>query len=118
MRSLAIAVCTLGVTAFAHPVHAEEIKDEVKKEHVGHTKHKKEVVETKKVSDPGGIMNSTTDKTKMEKETKATAGGGSETTIEKKASHDAPHGDHMKSKSKEKIVKDADGKVIKDEVTK
>ena len=119
MKKLTFALAAVSFVSFAAPAFAEDTtKTETKTEHHTGKKGKSSKTETTTTTDPGGLMNSTTDKSKTEKEMKALDNGGSETTTTKMDKHDAPGmKNDSKTKTKEKVVKDAAGNVVKDEVT-
>ncbi len=112
-RALAVIFALTAGSVFADETKTTEIKTETKTGKKGD----KTTVEAKTVTDPGGLMNSTTDTAKSTKKTERNSDGTVEAKTEKTVEHDAPG---MKNDTKSKVTKtvktDANGNVIKDEV--
>ncbi|GEM_PF-3196980 len=115
-RLLVVAVSMFAFTsALADDTRTVETKKVVKS-----GKGKSTVTtEVKAVNDPDGLGNSTTDKVTAEKEVKSTATGGKETTTETTRTHDAPGmKNDGKTTTKTKVVRDANGNIVKEDLEK
>lgn len=115
-RLLVVAVSVFAFTsAFADDTKTVETKKVTKSAKGKSTT----TTEVKAVNDPDGLGNSTTDKVTAEKEVKSTATGGKEVTTETTREHDAPGmKNDGKTVTKSKVVRDANGNVIKADVEK
>jgi hypothetical protein len=119
MKTLATAIALLALVSFAAPAFADDtVKTETKTVHKNGKKHHSMKTETTTKHDPGGLMNSTTDKSTESKDVKANSMGGTTTTTEKVDKHDAPGmKNDTKMKTKTEVKTDANGNVVDAKVT-
>jgi hypothetical protein len=117
MKKFSLAVTVGGALAMAAPAIADEVKKtETTKEQRTGQDSKAEKSETKTTRDPGAAMNSTTDTSTVEKETKRKADGTIEDKSEKTQKHNPPGlKKPSKSTEKERTIKDSSGNVLEHE---
>ncbi len=112
-RTLALIVACTAFSAFADEVKKTEIKTETKTTKKGAST----TVEAKTTTDPGGMMNTTTDSAKTTQKTERNSDGTVEAKTEKMVEHDAPGMKHDTKSTVTKTVKtDANGNIIKEDV--
>ena len=118
MKRLIIGMTAAMALAFTGTARADDKSTTESKSTVKHNEDGTGSVksEKKSKSDPGGAMNSTTDKSTYDKDVSKNTMGGTTTKTEKKAKHDAPGtASDTKYQSKETVEKDASGNVVKHE---
>jgi len=110
---LTLALMVFSLSAFADDKTTTEQKTEVESGKSG----AKRKSTSKKTHDPGGLGNSTTDKSTTESSVDVKSNGNTEATAEKTVKHDAPGmANDSKTTSKTKVVRDANGNVVEEKI--
>jgi hypothetical protein len=117
---LSLAVAAVTALSFASAARADEsqtTKIESKKE-MGKN-GAKESVQAETKTDPGGMLNSTKDSTKVERSSKDLANGGTRDVAEKTEKHSPPGLKASKTHhTKQTVERDANGNVVKEKLDK